>query len=66
VGEVALLVNDQELIRLMKSDEPISQARKIFTSYSGQISQGLAQGESMVWVRKMEYEAVRKILRAME
>lgn len=58
--------SDKALIELLQSDTPLSNARREFSSAMGRIEQACQQREplSPIEMRRMEFEAVEKIVEA--
>jgi hypothetical protein len=59
-------LTDQEVIELLTGDSAINHARRQFSSYSGKIDQAGRQRKplSPIEMRRMEFEAVEKIIEA--
>ncbi len=51
-----------DVVNHIKADTKFNQARKVFYCYSGMIGQQVSQGLGPVEVRKLEFEAIEKIL----
>lgn len=60
-------MTDQEVMDELRSDTPLNRARREFSSAYGLIEQSFQQGKppSPIEIRRMEFEAVRKIAAAL-
>jgi hypothetical protein len=60
-------MTDTEIVQLMQSGEPIAKARMEFSAAYARIEQALQQRRpiSIIEVRRMEFDAVRKIAAAL-
>ena len=61
-------MNDDEVMRELRSNSPWNKARQVFSSESARIEQAAAQRTPLtpVEMRRMEFEAVQKIRRAFD
>jgi len=57
-------MSDEDVLREMRSESALNQARKEFAAGSARIEQVLSQrsGPTAIQLRRMEFEIVRKIL----
>lgn len=61
-------MTDEETLSAINADTPLNRARKVFSFESARIEQALMQRRppSPIEVRRMEFEAVGKIIAALE
>jgi hypothetical protein len=61
-----MMMSDDEVMKELQSESPLNRARKVFSSESARIEQAGQQrtGLSPIEMRRMEFDAVRKILGA--
>ena len=58
-----MLLNDNEVLELLRGNSALNKARQMFYSYSAMIEQALEQSKPIgpIEIRRLEFEAVQKI-----